>query len=120
MTSMTRPGTSIGAQKARGDFVGRDSMSRWTFSCACSSIPSPARVPSRAGSIPSPGKPVSHSLARKRRGTSQRYPDPPPEQRIERTDVDVLGLREEALALRAELLEREAEAVVEVAVGRRA
>src|SRR6185312_14496241 len=50
----------------------------------------------------------------------ERNPDAPPEKRIERADVEVLGLREEALALRAELLEREAEAVVELAVSGRA
>ena len=39
MTSMTLPGTSIGAQNARGVLFGRSSTSRWMFSCAWRSMP---------------------------------------------------------------------------------
>ena len=39
ITSMTLPGISIGAQNARGLFVGRSSTSRWTLSCASRSMP---------------------------------------------------------------------------------
>ena len=51
MTSITFPGTSIGAQNARGDLLGRASRSRWTFSCACRSMPRSVSVCSSAGSI---------------------------------------------------------------------
>ncbi len=72
ITSITFPGTSIGAQKARGVFFGRSSRSRWTFSCEPRSMPRSDRVPSSAGSIRSFGKSGSHSGARKTRATSQR------------------------------------------------
>ena len=51
---------------------------------------------------------------------NSRYADAPAEKPVERADVQLLGVREEALALSSELLEREAEARVEVAIGRRA
>jgi hypothetical protein len=44
---MTRSGTSIGAQKARGLFCGLGSRSRWTFCWELRSIPEdvvPARL----------------------------------------------------------------------------
>src|SRR5512132_2090668 len=118
MTSMTRPGTSMGAQKARGVLVGRDSMSRWTFSCARRSIPRHSSVASRAGTIRSAGKPESHSVARKSRGTSQRQAHPPPKKTAEGGDEEILRLAEQALTLARELFEREPEALIEIAIAR--
>ena len=70
ITSITRCGTSIGEQKARGLLSGRSSTSRWMFSCRRRSMPSPASVASRAGSICSFGNCGSHCGARYSRATS--------------------------------------------------
>ena len=56
ITSITRSGTSIGAQKARGLFVGRSSTSRWTLRCAPRSIPRPASVAAQRGEHPVGGE----------------------------------------------------------------
>ena len=70
ITSITLPGISIGAQNARGLFVGRSSTSRWTFCCASRSMPRSASVPRSAGSIRSAGNAWSQLEPRKNRRRS--------------------------------------------------
>ena len=72
MTSITRPGTSIGEQNARGDLSGRCSTSRCTFCCARRSMPRSPSVASSAGTMRSAGKCASQPGARSTRATSQR------------------------------------------------
>ena len=126
MTSITRSGTSIGAQNARGLFFGRGSRSRWTFSWERRSIPRPSSVHSSAATMRSPGKPSSHSLrAEDTRDVEaprllERHAGAAAQERVERGHVELLGLGEEGAALLGELVEREPEAVVELEIARSA
>ena len=124
ITSITLSGTSIGEQKARGVFCGRCSMSSLMFCWLSRSIPRSASVARSAGTILSPGKPSSHCGERSRRCTSQRarssseIPSSARERAVHALLVELLGVGEERLALRRQLLEPEAEALVELDVGR--
>ena len=127
ITSITLPGISIGAQNARGLFVGRSSTSRWTFCCASRSIPRFASVPRRAGSIRSAGNAWSQLEPRnKRRGRVARASASPMPTRSRKTPVhrvlvQALGRVEEGAALGGQPFEVVLEAVaVEVEVGGRA
>jgi hypothetical protein len=100
-------------------------MSRWTFSCDRSSMPSPESVPSSAGNIRLRGE-ARVPLARAEESGDvpalrflERDADPTAKQGVEGADVENLRVRQEPLALRAELLERKAEALVELQVGGR-
>ena len=124
-TRTTRPGTSIGEQNARGSLFGRSSRSSSTFCCARRSMPRSASVPSSAGSIRSrrerrvpldaaPG--AAHVPAL---DLAEPEADARAEEPVAGLLPEVLGVGEQAPALLGEVVEREAEAAVEVGVARR-
>ena len=117
ITSITLSGISIGAQKARGLFVGRSSTSRWTLLCASRSIPRPASVPRSAGQHPVGGEGLVPAGAAEEAahvpalGLGEADPDALAEDAVHRVLVEPLGRVEERPALCGEALEVVAEAV---------
>ncbi len=120
------PGTSIGAQKARGVLDGRLSRSRWTF---CLRVKVDAQVAERRLER------RQHAVRRvelvevgsaeetcdvPRAGVGEPDPEPGAEQPVAFALPELLGLVEDRAALHGEVVETEAEALVELVVVRRA
>ena len=115
-------GDSIGAQKARGDLLGRVLDVELDVLLRARSIPSSPRVPVSAGSIASAGKPASQSVARRRRRMSGRVASSRPDPAVRRSlvgggDVEILGVGQQAARGTAPSPSQvEAEALVELEV----
>ena len=124
ITRMTRSGTSIGTQNARGDLFGRSSRSSSTFFCERRSTPRSASVASSAGTIRSSGNDLVPLTPRKTRATSQRSISPSPSPmrlRKKRSPASSHSRSVESrkrAALVGEIVERILEAAVELCVVR--
>ena len=126
ITSITLPGISIGAQKARGLLVGRSSTSRWTFDCASRSMPRFAERASQRRQHPVGGEGLVPARAAEEAAdvVALRFGEPDPDalakRAVHRVLVEPLGRVEQGAALSGEAFEVVVEPIaVEVEVGRR-
>ena len=114
---MTRSGTSIGAQNARGVLSGRCSTSRWTFACERRSIPSSDErglergQHSVRGELRIPGDRPEDARDVPARGLVEPDPGALAEEAVRRLLPEPLGRLEHGPALVRERLERHAEAI---------